>query len=322
MDYITAVESMCSKLKEEDAMELRFNIHSLLWKAQAPKPNPTRQERIGLTPLKKGKDRVTLTADKGMAMVVMDREDYVTKVQELLAQPAHRLLPRDPTNKIKSQLITRLRKIKKDNNLEEDPYKAIYPTGCIPPKFYGLPKIHKTSNPLRPIVSSRGSVTYRVAKVLSKVFKPLVGKSPHHIQSTSDFVTRAKGLTLQLGECPTSYDVTSLLTSVPIDPALNIIKDLLEKDKILDERRVLSVQSIIELLGFCPYNTYFSFQNKFYEQVEGAAMGSPITPIVVNLYMENFEIKALSSATNSLRYGTGLWMTHGSSNNRPISRHF
>ena len=62
-------------------------------------------------------------------------------------------------------------------------------------------------------------VTYGVAKVLSKVLKPLVGKSPHHIQSTGDFVSRAKGLTLQLGECLTSYDVTSLFTSVPIDPA-------------------------------------------------------------------------------------------------------
>ena len=45
-------------------------------------------------------------------------------------------------------------------------------------KFYGLPKIHKTGNPLKPIVSSRGSVTYGVARVISKVLKPLVDKSP------------------------------------------------------------------------------------------------------------------------------------------------
>ena len=86
----------------------------------------------------------------------------------------------------------------------------MYPTGCIPPKFYALPKIHKTGNPLRPIVSSR-SVTYGVTKVLSKVLKPLVGESPHHVQSNSDFVNKDKRLTLQPGECLTSYDVTSLL---------------------------------------------------------------------------------------------------------------
>ena len=35
VDYITAVESMCTKLKEEDAMELRANINALLRKAKA-----------------------------------------------------------------------------------------------------------------------------------------------------------------------------------------------------------------------------------------------------------------------------------------------
>ena len=108
----------------------------------------------------------------------------------------------------------------------------------------------------------------------------------------------AKGLTLQLGECLSSYDVTSPFTSVPIDPALNIIKDLLEKDEKLNDRTVLSVQNIIDLLGFCLHNTYFSFQNKFYEQVEGAPVGSPVSPIVANLYMECFERKGLSSAIN------------------------
>ena len=88
VDYITAVESMCSKLKEEDAMELRSNINSLLRKAQAPKPNLTKQESVGLAQHKKDKDRVILTADKGVAMVVMDKEEYVNKAQELLAQPA------------------------------------------------------------------------------------------------------------------------------------------------------------------------------------------------------------------------------------------
>ena len=41
---------------------------------------------------------------------------------------------------------------------------------------------------------------------------------------------------------------------------------------------------------------YFSFQDQFYEQVKDVAMGSTVSPIVANSYMEYFEQKALSTA--------------------------
>ena len=148
---------------------------------QVSKPNLTKQESIGLVQLKKDKDRVVLIADKGVAMVGMDKEDYIKKAESLLVQLANRTIDRDPTSKIKAKLVTTLRKIKKDTNIGEGTYKTMYPTGCMASKFYGLPKIHKIGTLLRPIVSSRGSVTYGVAKVLTKVLKPLVGKSlPSH----------------------------------------------------------------------------------------------------------------------------------------------
>ena len=220
LDYITAIETVCSKLKEEDAAELRGEINGILKKGKIPKPNLDKDERTALHQLRKDKDGIILTADKGVAMVVLDKEDYINKAKDLLNTPAYKEIPKDPTNKIKAQLITKLRRMKKERKLDEGTYRTMYPAGCIPPKFYGLPKIHKTGTPLRPIVSSRGSVTYGVAKVLSKVIQLVVGKSPHHIQSTSDFISKAKGFILQLGECLSSYDVTSLFTSVPIDQLL------------------------------------------------------------------------------------------------------
>ena len=90
-----------------------------------------------------------------------------------------------------------------------------------------------------------------MAKELAKILKPLVGKSPHHINSTQDFVGQAKHFKLEAGECLSSYDVSALFTSVPIDPALNIIKDLLVKDNTLKERTVMEVDDIILLLEFC-----------------------------------------------------------------------
>ena len=84
---------------------------------------------------------------------------------------------------------------------------------------------------------SCGSATYGVAKELAKILKPLVGKSPQHINSTQDFVEQGKHITLAPGECLSSYDVSALFTSVPVDPVLNTIKDLLEKDHTLKGER-------------------------------------------------------------------------------------
>ena len=195
----------------------------------------------------------------------------------------------------------------------------------MPPRFYGLPKIHKPDTPLRPIVSSCGSVTYGVAKELAKILKPLVGKSPHHVNSTQDFVEQAKHITLAPGECLSSYDVSALFTSVPVDPALNIIKDLLEKDHTLKERTVMEVSDIILLLEFCLKNTYFSFQDQFYEQVEDAAMGSPVSPIVAYLYMECLEQKALSTAPTPPRfwhrYADDTFVIHNEVNKQGFLQH-
>ena len=58
----------------------------------------------------------------------------------------------------------------------------------------------------------------------------MVGKSPHHIQSAKDFVDKVSKVTLLPGECLCSYDGNALFTSVPVDPALNIIRELLEQD--------------------------------------------------------------------------------------------
>ena len=90
-----------------------------------------------------------------------------------------------------------------------------------------------------------------MAKELATILKPLVHKSPHHINCTHDFVEQVKQLTLAPGECLSSYDVSALFTTVPVDPALRVIKDLLEKDPTLKDRTILTVKDIILLLEFC-----------------------------------------------------------------------
>ena len=87
-----------------------------------------------------------------------------------------------------------------------------------------------------------------MTKELTKILKPLVGKSLHYINSTQDFVEQIENETLLPGECLSSSDVSVLFTSVPVDPFLGIIKDLLDKDPTLKERTVMSVGDIVLLL--------------------------------------------------------------------------
>ena len=59
-----------------------------------------------------------------------------------------------------------------------------------------------------------------------------------------------------------SYDVSALFTSIPIDPAIKIIKKHLDEDQDLSKRTSMTVNHIICLLEFCLRNTYFSFQGR------------------------------------------------------------
>ena len=298
-DYITVIEQACLKLEPHNAEERRAAMRGALRNSQEPTSNITKQEVQALVELKNDQSRVILTVDKGVAIVIMDKEDYQEKAKALLEdQGTYKALKADPTSRIKSKLISLLKKIKSEGGIDDTQYKKMYPTGAVPPKFYGLPKIHKRGIPLRPIVSSRGSISYEVAKELARILKPLVGSSPHHIKNTGDFMEQIKHVTLQADEIITSYDVSALFTSVPIEAAINIIQRRLELDQELHSRTNMKVEHITSLLEFCLKTTYFQFQGSFYEQINGAAMGSPISPIVANLFMEDFEVKAIQTAKN------------------------
>ena len=228
--------------------------------------------------MKEDDTRIILTADKGITLVVMDKEDYIKKAEDPLNQPTYKLIPADPTTRQKTKLINLLKNIKAEGAINEETYKRPYPIRTGSPTFYGLPDINKPGTPLRPIFSSRGTVTYGTVKEFARIPKPLVGMSPHHVLNTRDFVQHLQGIRLQQDEYIISYDVKACFTSVPIQPAIHIIKNKLSHDKDLQQRTSVTSHQIISLLEFCMKNTYFVFQGRYYEQLEGATMGSPINP--------------------------------------------
>ena len=71
--------------------------------------------------------RVVLTAGKGVYLVVMDREEYIKKAEELLNQAAFKVIPADPTTKQKNKLILLLKNIKVECEINEEIYR-----GCTP----------------------------------------------------------------------------------------------------------------------------------------------------------------------------------------------
>ena len=208
----------------------------------------------------------------------------------------------DPTSKYKKQFIAALKDLKDRNIITYELHRKLYPTVDQPPRFYGLPKVHKKDTPLRPIVSSIGTISYECAKYVASVLTPMVGKTKHHVNNSSELVKEVSQLQITPEEELRSYDVTALFTSVPVDSALDIIKEKLEQDTSLSERTPMNPLEVTNLLQLCLKCTYFQFRGEFYVQVHGAAMGSPVSPIVCNLYMEDFEQRAIRTALHPPRW--------------------
>ena len=102
---------------------------------------------------KPDKDWMIPNTDKGVALVVIDRQDYIRKTKEPLEDMnTYRPIQFDPTNKLKTKLINTHKKIKADTGMNDNIYRRLYPTGASSPKCYGLPKIHKEDIPLRTII--------------------------------------------------------------------------------------------------------------------------------------------------------------------------
>ena len=142
-EYIAPIEHVCNQLQQGKAKELRGEIKSVMKKIQAPKYNITSEERKAIEELRRDKTRIILTADKGVSMVVMDRDEYNKKAEELLHQPAYRPIPNDPTNKHKTKLISLLKSIKTEGGIDESTYKSSTPQGQDHPSSMGYQRFIK-----------------------------------------------------------------------------------------------------------------------------------------------------------------------------------
>ena len=173
-------------------------------------------------------------------------------------------------------------------------YKKLYPSSLQPGLFFGLAKLHKLcrdnwnaeSLPLRPVISNIGTATYQVSKYLANLLAPLA-KGEYTIESTKDFISKLKDKTVTSDYKMVSFDVKSLFTNVPLDFTIKLILQRIYDDKLIDTK--IKKEHMKELLDMCTKDIHFSCNNKIYKQTDGVAMGSPLGPVIANIFMVELE---------------------------------
>ena len=245
---------------------------------------------------------MVLGADKGRATVVLDKSEY-DKMQALLSDTkTYVKLDKDPTPKLKKELVSIPQGLEKEGKIRKEDKQFLYPTTENVPRICGSPKIHKDGTPLRPIVDFTGSVGYNGAKSLADILSPLVGQSEHHVLNSKNLADDLRDLTIEEDEILNSHDVVALFTNTPIDLTLQILRERLEQDDDLKNRTRLSIDDILKLTEFSLSSVaYFSYSGEIYRQRFGMAMGSPLSPLRCNLFMEWLEQKAISTSPITCR---------------------
>jgi hypothetical protein len=141
----------------------------------------TTKELKALKSLRLNKEIRILQADKGNCTVVFDEHKYKEKLNTLLESGVYETLPKDPTSKVERTIQKLFSKHK--TTLPIDLKHTSTPYHSKSPHLYGLPKIHKSDIPLRPVMSSIGSPCYALVGFLHKILNPLAGNSESFVKN-------------------------------------------------------------------------------------------------------------------------------------------
>lgn len=229
-------------------------------------------------------------ADKGNSIVVLDNSDYINKVNDVLNDNNFKLLKNDPTAMFSKNVNTLIQ----NSNLlfKDDEKRYLRIMNPQSPRLYGLPKLHKPSIPIRPVVSFTNAPTYKLAQKANTIFKNVTNfKSKFCIKNSLNLVNKIINVKVPLNSKLVSFDVKSLFTSIPILDCKNIIHEMLLDANCEKEY----ADQLKNVLYTCMDQNCFKFNNYYYQQLDGLAMGSPLSPLLAEIFMANFENKLFNS---------------------------
>ena len=163
--------------------------------------------------------------------------------------------------------------------------------------FYLLPKIHKpiTSWPNphmpagRPIVSDCGSESSKICEFIDHFLQPVSNKHESFIKDTYKFISKIRDQTIDPSWLLISADVESLYTNMQIDRILESIREVFQEFPDLSRAN----EAILSLMETTLKNNDFEFNGQFCLQVCGIAMGRKYSPTAANIYLREFDHKAM-----------------------------
>ena len=224
----------------------------------------------------------------------MDRTWYIDECNRQLNDPKfYKKEDGDITNLIQERVTTYVQRMLKDGYIDEKTKQYLIQTNVKPGRFYILPKIHKTGNPGRPIVSSNGHPTERISQFIDFHINPLVASLDSHIKDTTDFLNKLANLAaLPNNALLVTLDVSSLYTNIPHNEGIDACR------RFLDTRtdKHIPTETLCDLLRIILTMNNFTFNQQNYLQIHGTAMGTKMAPSFANLFLGIFETNALSNA--------------------------
>ena len=253
--------------------------------------NITKEERLALNDLAKDTNIVIKPADKGGAVVVWDRANYIKEgLRQLSDNNFYVETDTDLTSKHYKEVVTILDDMHSLQEIDISCYKYLTHTPIRTAQFYMLPKIHKdkTNPPGRPIVSGNGCPTERISQFVDFFLQPGVKNIRSYIKDTTHFLSVLSSLNiLPEGAILATLDVSSLYTNIPNVEGIEACRIML--NNIRPNARAPFNDSLIKLLTQVLSKNNFDFNEKHYLQTGGTAMGTRVAPSYANTFMGWFE---------------------------------
>ena len=293
--------------------------------------NMTLNERKSIQDLINDPNIIIKEADKGGAVVIMDTSHYKEMISSQLSDKNYYgCLDHDPRNLDRKSYNKLTDKFK--SCLTEKEYDYLKRIEVKESNFYGLPKVRKSAQineaceraesttvtirnvddlKLRPIIAGPSCQTHRLSILLDILLRPLTKHVKSNIRDTTDFLNSLPD-GVQDEVILTTFDVESLYSNISHDLGLKAVEYWMDKvgEKLIQQRFPKSF--ILESLDFILKNNTFQFNDTFYRQTKGTAMGTKVAPVYATLvlgYIEEqlYEIIGRDYSENFKEYFINNW---------------